>query len=117
MDDPVPCRLLSYALLHEGLLGTEELHGEFVVGGLEECLQLVAQEPLCGRTSVSCLYLKWTCTDTWMDCVLSSSTIRSPQSGRGFGTLVELDVILFTRIRRCLWRFWCTRAIYHQQQP
>lgn len=48
MDDPVARRLLSYALLHEGLLGAEKLHGEFVVGGLEEGLQLVAQEPLCG---------------------------------------------------------------------
>lgn len=48
MYDPVASRLLPDALLHEGLLGAEELHGKLVVGGLEECLQLVAQEALLG---------------------------------------------------------------------
>lgn len=44
MDDPVAGGLLSDALLHQGLLGAEELHGQLVVGGLEEGLQLVLEE-------------------------------------------------------------------------
>ena len=46
MDDPVSGGLLPYSLLHEGLLGAEEFHGEFVVSGLEKGLQLVLDEAL-----------------------------------------------------------------------
>lgn len=49
MDDPMSGGLLADALLHEGLLGAEELHGEFVVGGLEEGLELVLDEALLAR--------------------------------------------------------------------
>ena len=41
MDNPVSGGLLTNPLLHEGLLGPEELHGELVVRGREYVLQLV----------------------------------------------------------------------------
>lgn len=41
VNNPVAGRLLSDALFHERLLGAEQFHGEFVVGWLEERLQLV----------------------------------------------------------------------------
>ena len=44
MYDPVSGGFLSDAFLHEGLLAAEEFHGQFVVGGLEQRLQLVADE-------------------------------------------------------------------------
>lgn len=46
MDDPVTGGLLPDPLLHEGLLAAEELHGQLVVGGLEQGLQLVLDEAL-----------------------------------------------------------------------
>lgn len=46
MDDPVTRGLLPDPLLHERLLAAEELHGELVVGGLEQGLQLVLDEAL-----------------------------------------------------------------------
>lgn len=46
MDDPVAGGLLSDTLLHKRLLGSEKLHGELVVGWLEEGLQLVLDETL-----------------------------------------------------------------------
>ena len=41
MYDPVSGRLLSHPLLYQGLLGPEQLHGQLVVRGLEDVLQLV----------------------------------------------------------------------------
>lgn len=46
MYDPVSGGLLSNALLHQRLLGAEELHRQLVVGGLKEGLQLVLEETL-----------------------------------------------------------------------
>lgn len=46
MDDPVTGGLLPDPLLHEGLLAAEELHGQLVVGRLEQGLQLVLDEAL-----------------------------------------------------------------------
>lgn len=45
MYNPVPGRLLSDPLLHECLLASEQLHGQLVVRGLEQGLQLVPHEP------------------------------------------------------------------------
>lgn len=44
MYDPMARRLLPDPLFHQRLLGAEEFHRELVVGGLEEGLQLVAEE-------------------------------------------------------------------------
>ena len=41
MYNPMPGRLLPDPLLHEGLLGAKQLHGELVVRGSENVLQLV----------------------------------------------------------------------------
>lgn len=44
MNDPVSGRLLALAFVHERLFGAEELHGELVIGWLEQRLQLVPHE-------------------------------------------------------------------------
>ena len=49
MDDPVAGRLLPDPLLHERLLGAEQLHGQLVVGGREDVLQLVPHPPRVAR--------------------------------------------------------------------
>lgn len=46
MYDPVSGGFLAYPFLHECLLGSEKFHGEFVVSGLKEGLQLVLDEAL-----------------------------------------------------------------------
>lgn len=48
MYDPMAGRLLPYPLFHQRLLRAEQLHGQLVVRGLEEGLQLVAEEALLG---------------------------------------------------------------------
>ncbi len=45
MNDPVSRGLLPDSLLYESLLGPKQLHGQLVVGGLEDVLQLVAHPP------------------------------------------------------------------------
>ena len=44
MNNPVAGGLLADALLHERFLGAEQFHGQLVIGGLEERLQLIADE-------------------------------------------------------------------------
>jgi hypothetical protein len=46
MYDPVAGRLLPDALLHERLLAAKQLHGQFIIGGLEQRLQVVLEETL-----------------------------------------------------------------------
>ncbi len=48
MYDPVPGGLLPHPLLDERLLRPEELHGQLVVCGLEDVLQLVPHPPWLG---------------------------------------------------------------------
>jgi hypothetical protein len=42
MDDPMSGSLLSDPFLDEGLLRSEQLHGQLVVGRLEHALQVVS---------------------------------------------------------------------------
>ena len=45
VDDPVAGRLLPHALLHQRLLRAEQLHGQLVVGGRKDVLQLALDPP------------------------------------------------------------------------
>ena len=42
MNDPVAGSLLPHPLLHQRLLAPKQLHGQLVVGGRKDVLQLVA---------------------------------------------------------------------------
>lgn len=48
MNDPMASGLLPHPLLNQGLLRAEQLHGQLVVGGLEDVLQLVPDPPWLG---------------------------------------------------------------------
>lgn len=54
MDDPMASGFLPYPFLHERFLTAKQLHGQFVISGLEEGLQLIFEEAL--LATVSCAH-------------------------------------------------------------